>query len=60
MDRVDYVLGRFSGDEAEAAEAAANLAAAAVADWIALGMDAARNAYNGLRPAEPAGQGRGV
>ncbi|MDR3077527.1 MAG: aminoacyl-tRNA hydrolase, partial [Planctomycetota bacterium] len=47
MDRVDYVLGRFSPAEMSLAETSARTAAVAVADWISLGMDAARDRHTG-------------
>jgi PTH1 family peptidyl-tRNA hydrolase len=55
VDRADYVLGRFSREEMPAALRAADRAAAAVGDWIALGLDAARDAHNGPDPGAAGG-----
>ncbi len=45
-DLVDYVLGRFSGDEREIMDESAYRAAQAVEVMIAQGADAAMNLYN--------------
>jgi PTH1 family peptidyl-tRNA hydrolase len=43
----DYVLGRFSEEQRKAVTPALQQAAAAILAWIAQGIDAAMNAYNG-------------
>ena len=48
MDRADYVLSRFARAEASLAAKVTETAAAAVRDWLAVGMDGARDKYNGM------------
>lgn len=55
MDRVDYVLGRFSADEAPILRKVVEVAAEAVDDWMRLGMDDVRSRYNGLHLGGEAG-----
>lgn len=50
MDRADYVLGRFAAGEAPWVETMIATAAVAVEDWIARGLEAAREKYNGRGP----------
>lgn len=50
MDRIDYVLGRFSTEEAPWVEKMIATAAVAVTDWMSGGLEAAREKYNGLGP----------
>ncbi|MDR3210593.1 MAG: aminoacyl-tRNA hydrolase [Planctomycetota bacterium] len=47
VDRVDYVLGRFSPADCIVAEQVARLAAEAVECWLREGMARARDLYNG-------------
>jgi PTH1 family peptidyl-tRNA hydrolase len=53
-DAVDHVLGRFRPAERVVIEDAVQLAAQAVAVWVAQGVEACMNRYNG-----PAGKGPG-
>lgn len=48
MDRVDYVLSRFSAEEGPLVRKVAETAAAAIWDWMTAGMDKVREKYNGL------------
>ncbi|MCC8180667.1 MAG: aminoacyl-tRNA hydrolase, partial [Planctomycetes bacterium] len=48
LDRVDYVLGRFSSEEMEEVEKMLDTAASAVEEWIRLGIGEVMNKYNGL------------
>jgi PTH1 family peptidyl-tRNA hydrolase len=50
---VDHVLATFRADEQEVATEAIATAADAVERWLAEGIEAAMNAYNGLDLAEP-------
>lgn len=49
MDRVDYVLGRFSAEERPVADKVVEAAVKAIRDWSILGLNAARERCNGLR-----------
>ncbi len=49
MDRADYVLSRFSPDEAPVVRKVAEVAADAVRDWLREDFTTVRNRYNGLR-----------
>ncbi len=47
MDRVDYVLAKFSSDEEPLVLQVADTAARAIEDWMRLGMSSVRATYNG-------------
>ncbi|MCD8138535.1 MAG: aminoacyl-tRNA hydrolase [Planctomycetaceae bacterium] len=49
MDRADYVLSRFSPDEAPVVRKVAEVASEAVRDWLREDFTTVRNRYNGLR-----------
>lgn len=49
MDRADFVLGRFAPEDRPLVLKVAETAAAAIDDWLRLGMDAVRSKYNGLQ-----------
>lgn len=49
MDRADYVLSRFTPDEAPVVRKVAEVASEAVRDWLREDFTTVRNRYNGLR-----------
>lgn len=49
MDLADHVLGRFGGSEQPAINEAVNRAADACETWLASGLEAAMNRYNGTK-----------